>query len=179
MNIMAIEDGLFPLAYVTHTIKYLQQCKIFLLNRNTRTKSAKLHQLIVEVIQYQYGEGRRWQKAQRSRQMLTNKVSVPAYFCVRPSGLHVLGVTSTLFTVFHEWRNSTCGTMAQMKEKQKKNEARTKQHSTPHGSARCRHRFFTVTFLEDKVELNNTSSLSHISLKHMLRHLNVCLLRET
>lgn len=24
---MAIEDGLFPLAYVTHTIKYLQQCK--------------------------------------------------------------------------------------------------------------------------------------------------------
>ena len=28
MNIMAIEDGLFPLAYVTHTIKDLQQCKI-------------------------------------------------------------------------------------------------------------------------------------------------------
>lgn len=28
MNIMAIEDGLFPLAYVTHTIKYLQQCKL-------------------------------------------------------------------------------------------------------------------------------------------------------
>jgi len=27
MNIMAIEDGRFPLAYVTHTIKYLQQCK--------------------------------------------------------------------------------------------------------------------------------------------------------
>lgn len=28
MDIMAIEDGLFPLAYVTHTIKYLQQCKL-------------------------------------------------------------------------------------------------------------------------------------------------------
>lgn len=28
MNIMAIEDGPFPLAYVSHTIKYLQQCKI-------------------------------------------------------------------------------------------------------------------------------------------------------
>lgn len=27
MDIMAIEDGLFPLAYITHTIKYLQQCK--------------------------------------------------------------------------------------------------------------------------------------------------------
>lgn len=29
MSVMAIEDGLLPLAYVTHTIKYLQQCKYF------------------------------------------------------------------------------------------------------------------------------------------------------
>lgn len=28
MNIMAIEDGLLPLTYVTHTSKYLQQCKV-------------------------------------------------------------------------------------------------------------------------------------------------------
>lgn len=49
MNIMAIEDGLFPLAYVTHTIKYLQQCKFFLFNQNTRKQLAKLHQLIFEV----------------------------------------------------------------------------------------------------------------------------------
>lgn len=42
MNIMAIEDGLFPLAYVTHTIKYLQQCKFSCSVENTLKQLAKL-----------------------------------------------------------------------------------------------------------------------------------------
>lgn len=46
MDIMAIEDGLFPLAFVTHTIKYLQQCKFSLINRYTRKQLAKLHDLV-------------------------------------------------------------------------------------------------------------------------------------
>lgn len=37
---------------------------------------------------------------------------------------------------------------------------------------------FTITFLEDKFELRNISSLAHISPKHMLCHLNVHLLEE-
>lgn len=37
---------------------------------------------------------------------------------------------------------------------------------------------FTITFLEDKFELRNISSLAHISPKHTLCHLNVHLLEE-
>lgn len=66
MNIMAIEDGLFPLAYVTHTIKYLQQCKFSCSVENTLKQLAKLLQLIFfclfvcffEVVQY--GGEQRW-----------------------------------------------------------------------------------------------------------------------
>lgn len=110
-------------------------------------------------------------KAQPSRQLSTETfLNMPVCLCVYPSGLRVSGVRSTLSAVLHEWRNSSCGTVAQIKEKnnkkkKRKKEARTDQHSIQHGSTGCRHRFFTVTFLEDKVELNNTSSLSHISLE--------------
>lgn len=45
---MAIEDGLYPLAYDIHTIKYLQQCKISWSVKNTCKELAKLHQLICE-----------------------------------------------------------------------------------------------------------------------------------
>lgn len=41
-NIMAIEDGLLPLTYVTHTSKYLQQCKVsssVKTRRQTRTQT--------------------------------------------------------------------------------------------------------------------------------------------
>lgn len=37
---------------------------------------------------------------------------------------------------------------------------------------------FTITFLEDKFELNNMSSRSHVSPKHTLCHLNVYLLKK-
>ena len=56
-----------------------------------------------------------------------------------------------------------CGTVAQIKEEEKK----TKQEvsTPPHMAPLDVGTVFTVTFLEDKVELNNTSS--HISPRHM------------
>lgn len=58
-----------------------------------------------------------------------------------------------------------CGTVAQMKEK--KEERKRGQTSTlPHMAPLDVGTAFTVTFLEDKVELNNILSLSRISPKH-------------
>lgn len=70
------------------------------------------------------------------------------------------------------------GTVAQTKEKKKKTK-RGPTSTLPHMATLDVGTVFTVTFLEDKVELKNTSSLSHISLRQTLRHLNVCLLKET
>lgn len=67
-----------------------------------------------------------------------------------------------------------CGTMAQMKDK--KNKRKRGQTSTlPHMAPMDVGTEFTITFLEDKFELNNTSSRSHISPKHTLCHLKMCI----
>lgn len=99
---------------------------------------------------------------------------------IYPLGLHVLGVTSTLFTALHEWRKSTVARWLKWKGKKKKKKRKRGPTSTlPHMAPLDVGTVFTVTFLEDKVELNNMSSLFHISPKHTLRHLNVCLPKET
>lgn len=65
MNIMAIEDGLFPLAYVTHTIKYLQQCKfscsVETLSNSWLNYCSSFFCLFVCFEVVQYGGERRWQ----------------------------------------------------------------------------------------------------------------------
>lgn len=58
MNIMAIEDGQFPLAYVTHTIKYLQQCKF---SCSIKTLANSWLNYISSFFLKSYGGERRWQ----------------------------------------------------------------------------------------------------------------------
>ena len=77
------------------------------------------------------------------------KFTCPCFLCIYPLGLRVLRGHNNYVNCVTWMEEVYCGTMAQMKEK--KTKKRTDEHSTPHGSAGCRHRFFTVTFLEDKV----------------------------
>lgn len=64
---MAIEDGLYPLAYDIHTIKYLQQCKISLSVKTTCKQLAKLHQLICKVLK----DGAKWKMEEKLSVKLT------------------------------------------------------------------------------------------------------------
>lgn len=148
MNIMAIEDGLFPLALVTHT-HTSTTVQIFLSSQNTRKQLAKLHQrcFLFEVI--------------RLRMEMT-KYNCPSRcwhgkctcLCVCPLGLPVLGdhmnyvhCVTIMFTVARwiKWK--------------KKQETRINQRSTPHGSTGCRHhcltRLSSITRWADPTSLHN------------------------
>lgn len=101
-------------------------------------------------------------KVQPSKYMLTQNMYVPArwmYISIRPACFR--GVTSTLFTALHEWRKSTVAQWLKWKKKKKRKRGQTS--ALPHMAPLDVGTVFTVTFLEDKVELNNMSSLSHIS----------------
>lgn len=174
MNIMAIEDGLFPLAYVTHTIKYLQQCKF---SRSIKTRANNWLNYVSSSLNSCGGE-RRWQSTTVWADVDVGNLHACVFLYVYLWGLQVVGVASTLSAV--TWMEEVyCGTVAQMKENIKKDARRGPTSTLPHVAPLDVGTVFTVTFLEDKVELNNMSSLSHISPKHTLRHLNVCLLKET
>lgn len=93
MNIMAIEDGLFPLAYITHTIKYLQQCKF---SWSVKTLANNWQTYISSFVKLYGGE---W----RSSEQLSDVYIENLHACIFPRmhflGLHVFGVTLSVFLV--------------------------------------------------------------------------------
>lgn len=165
---MAIEDGLFPLAYVTHTIKYLQQCKF---SWSIKTLANNWQNYISSFLKLHGGE-RRWQS---TIVWVDADIEILHAFVYIPSGRHVSGVTSTLLTALREWRKSIVAWWLKRKTKIRK---RGRTSTLPYMAPLDVGTEFTITFLEDKFELNNMSSRSHISPKHTLCHQNVYLLKE-
>lgn len=126
MNIMAIEDGLFPLAYVTHTIKYLQQCKF---SRSIKTRANNWLNYVSSSLNSCGGE-RRWQ---------SKCLCISIRLSVRPAGRR--GRVNSVSCYMNGGSLLWHGGSNERKHKEGREE-RTNQHSAPRGSAGCRHRFY-------------------------------------
>lgn len=126
--------------------------QIFLISQNTFKQLANLHQLICEVV--------RWRM--EIVRTIIGCWHWKFHACIFPGmhflGLHVFGVTSSVFMVnggsllWHGGSN--------------KKEVRTNQHSNLHGSTGCRHRFSCHL-----LRRQGWAHLSHISPKQMF---NIC-----
>lgn len=150
MNCMAIEDGPFPLAYVTHTIKYLQQCKF----------SCSIKMLTNNSLNY-------------LSLLLKSHENIYLSRCCMDVGHAFGGVTSTRLYCYTNGGSLLWHGGSNERKREQKQEARRRPTSTlPHlalpdvGTVL----FLPITFLEDKAELKSTSSRSHISPKHTPRH---------
>lgn len=82
--------------------------QIFLIDQNTRKQLAKLHQLIFsQSYTVEKGDGV-WAIIWVDVDIENLHACIYIFFKnMYPLGLHVLGVTSTLFNALHEWRKST------------------------------------------------------------------------
>lgn len=122
MSVMAIEDGLFPLAYVTHTIKYLQQCKF---SRSIKKKHSQTTGYTTSARFWSHtaemAESKRLSRCWRRRftrpRVWMRSSAKPACF-------------SRLCSLLHEWRKSTVARW--LKWKKRKRGARGEDRAALH-----------------------------------------------